>query len=165
MLPPLSREEAAAFAREKREEVISKHPFRVRRVARWSECDPAGVVYAGNFPEYMLSAVHLFRRHVLDGTWQEIRNELRVDTPAKALAMEFKGSLWPDDVFDMEVRIGDVRTRTFDFEVAAFRAESGASVFAGKLSAICVSAEDRRAAVPIPDALRRRLQQATQDPQ
>jgi acyl-CoA thioesterase FadM len=160
----LSKEEAASFAWEKREEVISKQPFRVRRVARWSECDPAGVVYAGNFPEYMLSAVHLFRRHVLDRTWQEIRSEARIDTPGKALSMVFNGSLWPDDVFDVEVRVGDVRTRTFDFDVAAFRAVDGTNVFTGKVSAICVSAEDRRAAVPIPDVLRHRLQQAKQPP-
>jgi acyl-CoA thioesterase FadM len=158
----LSKDEAAAFARDKREEVISRHPFRVRRVARWSECDPAGVVYAGNFAEYMLSAVHLFRRHVLDGSWQDIRSRTGIDTPGKALSMVFNGSLWPDDVFDVEVIVGDVRTRTFDFEVAASRADDGTKVFTGNVTAICVSAEDRRLAVPIPDVLRHRLQQARQ---
>ncbi len=38
------------------EYVTGYAPFTVRRTARWHECDPAGVVYAGNFTDYLLSA-------------------------------------------------------------------------------------------------------------
>ncbi len=155
----LSKEELAAFAREKREEIVSVTPFRVRRAVRWSECDPAGVVYAGNFPEYMLSAIHLFRRHVFDAAWRDIRTSTGTDMPAKAMSMVFNGSLWPDDVFDIEVHTGEVRTRSFDFEAIATRAENGSNVFEGRMTAICVSAENRGLAVPIPGALRARLEQ------
>lgn len=155
-----SKAEITEFARERREEVISTQPFRVRRVARWSECDPAGVVYVGNFAEYMLSAVHLFRRQVFDAGWAEMRDQFQIDTPGKALSMVFKGSLWPDDVFDVEVRVGEIRTRTFDFQTLARRALDGTHVFEGKLSAICVSAQDRRISMRIPDPLRHRLQAA-----
>jgi len=154
----LSKPEAEAFARASREQVISTVPFVVRRAARWAECDPAGVVYAGNFPEYMLSAVHLFRRHVLQATWQEIKANARVDTPGKAISMVFNRSLWPDDVFDTTVRVGDIRNRTFDFIVSAVHAVEGTSVFEGSVSAICVDAEDRRVAVPIPITLRDMLE-------
>ena len=149
-----SKDEIAAFARHSREEVVSTEPFTVRRVARWSECDPAGVVYTGNFAEYMLSAVHLFRRHVLLASWHEIKSHAKVDTPAKAISMVFNGSLWPDDVFDITVRVGDIRTRTFDFLASAIRADDGSSVFEGSVSAICVDAADRRVAAPIPPVLR-----------
>lgn len=153
----LSKEDAMLFARERREEIVSTSPFVVRRAARWSECDPAGVVYAGNFPEFMLSAVQLFRRHVLEGSWQEIRDETGIDTPSKAISMVFNGSLWPDDVFDTAVTVGEIRNRSFDFEVSAVRATDRSSVFTGKVSAICISAADRRTAVPVPEQLRRRL--------
>jgi 4-hydroxybenzoyl-CoA thioesterase len=145
----LSKDECATFARQSREEVVSSVPFTVRRVARWAECDPAGVVYTGNFAEYMLSAVHLFQ-----ASWQEIKSNQKVDTPAKAITMVFNGSLWPDDVFDVTVRVGDIRTRTFDFVASAVRADDGTSVFEGSVSAICVDAADRRVAVPIPAGLR-----------
>ena len=156
---PLSGREASQFASERREEIISKRPFVVRRVARWSECDPAGVVYSGNFAEFALSAMHLFRRHAFDATWRDIRENAGVDLPAKAISLVFNGSLWPDDVFDMEVRIGEIRTRTFDFEIAAVRADDGSSVFTGTLAVICVIAADRRIAAPIPDGLRGRLEE------
>src|ERR1700738_1588879 len=146
----LSKDECAAFARRSREEVISGAPFTVRRVARWAECDPASVVYTGNFAEYMLSAVHLFRRDVLQASWQEIKFRQKVHTPAKAISMIFNGSLWPDDVFDVSVRVGDIRTRTFDFVVSAVRADDGTGVFEGSVSAICVDAADRRVAGAIP---------------
>lgn len=156
---PLSRREIGDFASERREEIISKRPFVIRRVARWSECDPAGVVYSGNFAEYALSAMHLFRRHAFDATWRDIRENDRVDLPAKAISLVFNGSLWPDDVFDIEVRVGEIRTRTFDFEITAVRADDGSSVFIGTLGVICVTAADRRIAAPIPDALRQRLEE------
>src|SRR5581483_4826686 len=136
----LSKDEIAAFVRNGREEVVSTAPFVVRRVARWSECDPAGVVYVGNFTEYMLSAVYLFRRHVLQASWQELKSNVKVDTPGKALAMTFNGSLWPDDVFDVTVRLGEIRTRTFDFATSAVRADDGSSVFEGSVTSICVDA-------------------------
>jgi acyl-CoA thioesterase FadM len=154
----LSKEDAAAFARTSREEVISTSPFTVRRVARWAECDPAGVVYSGNFPEYMLSAAHLFRRHVLQASWLEIKSNSKVDTPAKALSMVFNGSLWPDDVFDIAIHVGEIRKRTFDFVATAVRADDGQGIFEGSVSAICVDAGDRRVSVPIPSALRKLLE-------
>ena len=154
----MSEKQQSQFAGESREEIISRSPFRVRRVARWSECDPAGVVYTGNFAEYMLSATHLFRRHVFGGTWKDIRDRVGIDTPNKALSLVFNGSLWPDDIFDIEVKVGEIRNRTFDFEVAAFRGDDGSSVFTGTLSAICVKADDRRIADPIPESLRRLLE-------
>ena len=47
------------------EYITNETPFTVRRAVRWAECDPAGVVYLGNFPHYLLSAVHLRTRSVL----------------------------------------------------------------------------------------------------
>jgi acyl-CoA thioesterase FadM len=155
----LSGPEASQFASERREEIISKRPFVVRRVARWSECDPAGVVYSGNFAEFALSAMHLFRRHAFDATWRDIRENAGVDLPAKAISLVFNGSLWPDDIFDMKVQIGEIRTRTFDFEIAAVRADDGSSVFTGRLGVICVTATDRRIATPLPEGLRLRLEE------
>lgn len=149
-----------SFADMSREQVVSLTPFTVRRVARWSECDPAGVVYTGNFSEYLMSATHLFRRHVLSGDWHSIRETVQVDLPAKALSLVFKGSLWPDDVFDTSIFVGDIRERTFDFLAQAKRTDGAGNVFDGRLSVICVSASDRRIAMPIPTALRTLLEQS-----
>ena len=151
--------EDLTFPEASREQVISIAPFTVRRVARWSECDPAGVVYTGNFTEYLISATHLFRRFVLGRDWSGIRESVHVDLPAKAISLVFNGSLWPDDVFDISLFVGDIRERTFDFVARAVRAGGSDKVFEGRLSVICVSASDRRTAVSIPHPLRARLEQ------
>ncbi|MCA1457079.1 hypothetical protein I6F35_28330 [Bradyrhizobium sp. BRP22] len=83
---------------------------------------------------------------------------MRVDTPAKAISMIFNGSLWPDDVFDVHVRVGEIRMRSFDFKAVATRADNGTNVFEGTVAAICVSSDDRCRSVPIPEALRTRLE-------
>ena len=128
-------------------------PFTVRRVARWSECDPAGVVYAGNFTEYLLSAAYLFRRHLFGRDWNQLRAEWNIDMPAKATSLVYEGSLWPDDVFDTALWVGTVRTRTFDILARARRTDGAGPVFVGRHAMICVSAGDRRVAAPLPGPL------------
>lgn len=136
------------------EQVIALSPFTVRRVARWRDCDPAGVVYAGNFPEYLLDATSHLRRHLFALSWDEVRRTTGVDTPAKAMSLVFCSSLWPDDVFDVEVYVGEIRQRTMDFLARARRADDGCDVFLGRLSTVTVAATDRRIAVDIPDVLK-----------
>jgi acyl-CoA thioesterase FadM len=129
-------------------------PFTVRRVALWRDCDPAGVVYAGNFTHYLLDAASEFRRHLFGVDWQSIRQSLGIDTPAKAMSLVFQGSLWPHDAFDVALYVGEIRVRTMDFLARACRADDGGAVFVGRFTSICVSAADRRIAREIPDALR-----------
>lgn len=140
------------------EYIVSESPFTVRRVTRWAECDPAGVVYVGNFPNFLLSAVHLFRNRALGAGWIDSWGGQGFQTPGKALSMVFQGSLWPDDVFDMAVYVGDIRTRTMDILVQATRAEDGTNVFAGSLTSVFVTKEDRRKTVSIPATTRALLE-------
>lgn len=140
------------------EYVTREAPFTVRRTARWAECDPAGVVYLGNFPHYLLSAVHLFRHHALDVAWLDTTGTQDFQTPGKAIAMVFQSPLWPDDVFDMAVYIGDVRKHTMDMLVQATRADNDEKVFAGSITSVFVSRTDRRKLVEIPPAAREQIE-------
>ena len=148
------------FVRTQLEQVVVLRPFTVRRVVRWADCDPAGVVYSGNLAEYLLSATHLFRRHLFGESWSQICRDWGIDTPAKAVSLVFGGSLWPDDVVDIRLHIGAIRTRTADLVARAVRADNGAGVFDGRVSFICVPANDRRVSAEIPDILRNTLDQA-----
>lgn len=149
--------EVDSFVRTQLEQVIALRPFTVRRVVRWADCDPAGVVYSGNLAEYLLSATHLFRRHLFGESWSQIRRDWGIDTPAKAVSLVFESSLWPDDVIDIRLYVGAIRTHTADLIARAGRADNGAGVFDGRVSFICVPASDRRISADIPDALRRVL--------
>jgi acyl-CoA thioesterase FadM len=140
------------------EYIANEAPFTVRRTVRWAECDPAGVVYLGNFPHYLLSAVHLFRHHSLDVAWVDTAGAQDYQTPGKAFSMVFQSSLWPDDMFDMAVYIGDVRKHTLDVLVQATRADNGDKVFAGSITSVFVSRTDRHKLVEIPPAAREQIE-------
>ncbi len=140
-----------------REYVACFSPFTVRRIVRWTECDPAGVVYLGNFPEYLISAAHLFRDHLFGNGWIAKDRRSGYQAPGKALSMVFQSPLWPDDVFDMSVYVGPLRTRTMSLLVQARRADDGRDVFAGRVTSIFVAKDDREKTVGIPDSIRKSL--------
>lgn len=127
------------------EYVSSTRPFTVRRRVRWSECDPAGVVFAGNFSIYLHNAVALFRTEMLGG----------FAAPTKAISLVFHRALWPDEEFDMAVYVSAVRNSTIEFRVIATVSKSkGEKVFDGTVTAIFIKKSERKAA-PIPVATRR----------
>lgn len=140
------------------EYVLSAQPFVVRRRVRWGECDPAGVVYTPRFTDYLVSAVSLFHEQLLGAEAAHYRKNLGIDTPCKGMSLVFQGALWPHDVFDMAVSIGEIRNASYDVMVKATTPD-GQPVFEGVFSPVCIPRTERRA-VPIPDDFRRRLQAA-----
>jgi acyl-CoA thioesterase FadM len=146
-----------------REYVASLSPFTVRRIVRWTECDPAGVVYLGNYPEYLISSVHLFRDRLFGQGWIAKDRSEGYQAPGKAISMVFQSSLWPDDVFDMAVYVGKLGRRTMSLLVEARRADNGKKVFAGRVTSIFVTRDDREQTIGIPENLRRELERYSAD--
>lgn len=146
------------MAIEPTEYVLSTQPFVVRRRVRWGECDPAGVVYTPRFTDYLTSAVMLFHEHLFEAEPANFRQALGIDTPCKGMTLVFHGALWPGDVFDMRVHVGDIRNSSYDIHVTATGVKSDA-VFSGVFSPVCIPRGERRA-VPIPDAYRTPLQRS-----
>ncbi|MDH2236121.1 thioesterase family protein [Pigmentiphaga sp. GD03639] len=134
------------------EHVLSSTPFVVRRRVKWGDCDPAGVVYTVTFGEYVISAVELFYGMLFDSTPQRVKDELGFGTPSRALSFDFRGSLWPDDEFDMRVTVEDIRQHTYALDITATTA-AGQTAFIAKLTPICVARGERRA-IPVPGVLR-----------
>ena len=134
--------------------VVAEQPFTVRRTARWSDCDPAGVVYAGQYPEYLLNAVSHFLRF-LRGVPIRVAPELEL--PCKHLALTFHESIYPDNVVDIQVGIGDIRAHTFDV-IARARFLDGRHAFDGVFAPICIKTGERFQKIDIPAELRDLLQ-------
>lgn len=144
------------------ESVESRTPFVLRRRVRWSECDPAGVVYTGKFVDYLLGAVNLFYANLVDSDYRSFLKELAVGTPCRGLEMDFRGALWPEDEFMMRVRVREVRRTTFDMQVDAYQ-ENGREIFVGRFTGICIPGDGERTSVAIPEALRAALAKHTNE--
>lgn len=138
------------------ESVLTRQPFVVRRRVKWSDCDPAGVVYTGKFPEYVLSAVNLFYSELAQGSYREWIRGMAVDTPCKGLEFDFHGALWPDDEFLIHCTVPAIRNHSYDIRLEATQAD-GRRIFTSRVSPICIGPE-KRAGVAIPQAMRERLE-------
>lgn len=102
------------------ERVIERRTFRMGRRVRWSERDPAGVVYTGKLVDFFLGAVHLFYANLSDDrSHRETIQSLGIDTPCRGLEIDLRGALWPDDEFVMAVGVGTFRRSSFDLCIHA----------------------------------------------
>jgi acyl-CoA thioester hydrolase len=143
------------------EEVISDEPLVLRRVVRWGDCDPAGVVYTPRFLDYVVSAHEAFVSLMLGGPIHMFKNELAVDFPVRGVEIDFRERLPLDTQFDMEVRVGEIRTHTFDLQIRAHKLEAegkrqGPLAFLARISPVTVGHETR-AAVALPQGLKKRV--------
>jgi len=132
--------------------VVSRLPFVVRRRVRWSDCDPAGVVYTGRFSEFVLDAVQLFFSDIAGGSYHRWVAGLGVDTPCKGMEFTFHHALWPEDTFDMTCTVPAIREHGYDIAIEA-AGMTGTPIFSARFSPICIQREVRRR-VPIPPAMR-----------
>ncbi len=137
------------------ERLVSRLPVTVRRRVLWGECDPAQVVYTPRFSDYLIAAFLWFQRIILDAGAPTLA-DANLSTPMKAMALEFHRTLRPDDIFEMTVLIGDIRSRTFDLDVTA-RTPAGETLFIGRMSPIFIN-RDQFKGVEIPSPFRERLE-------
>lgn len=144
------------------EEIVSDEPLIIRRVVRWGDCDAAGVVYTPRFLDYVVSAHEAFVSLLLGGPIHTMKGPLGVDFPVRGVEIDFRSRLPLDSQFDMEVRIGEVRTHTFDLHVVARFVLSegkrqGPETFRARISPVTIDRVTKKA-VPLPDEFRRRVQ-------
>jgi acyl-CoA thioester hydrolase len=143
------------------EYILSRRPFVVRRTVKWTECDPAGVVYTGRFVDYVASALHLFLGTLLGMPLQQAVLSVGVDFPLKALSFVFDASLRPDQMLDLAVAVAKLGNTTFETALTG-RIVDGPQAFTARATTICVVPAERRA-IRVPDGLRAKLREHATD--
>ena len=131
-------------------------PVTIRRRVKWSDCDPAGVVYTGTFSDYVISAAELFYGTLFETTPQRAKRMHGFGTPTRALSFDFRKSLYPDDEFEMTVEVAEIGKRTFTLTVTG-RGADGNVLFVANLTPVCVAREERRS-IDMPPVLREALE-------
>lgn len=144
------------------EEIISDEPLVIRRVVRWGDCDPAGVAYTPRFLDYVVSAHEAFISLMLGGPIHTMKQAAGVDFPVRGVELDFRSRLPLDSQFEMAVRLGEIRERTFDLHitariVVAEGKRQGPVAFVARISPITIDRASK-AGVPLPQALRSRLE-------
>lgn len=126
-------------------------PLTFQRRVKFGECDPAGVVYTPRFVDYITEAFLDFLEGLLGGPLQALLTEHDLGMPARGLHVDFKRSLRPDQQLDLQVRVSDIRQRSFELLINAFDAE-GQESFSALFSVVCVYRSQRKSRL-IPSVL------------
>jgi YbgC/YbaW family acyl-CoA thioester hydrolase len=130
----------------------------IARTVKWGECDPAGIVYTPRFSDYVVEAHLASFEQMFGRSPYDLLRAQGLALPAKALTVEFKKSLRPNQSFVMKARIAEIRTRTFDVGVDAFT-DDGSATFSGTLTLICLNLNSGKSQ-PLPEFLLTRLRAA-----
>jgi 4-hydroxybenzoyl-CoA thioesterase len=109
--------------------IVSLDPFVAQRRVGFQDCDPAGVVFAGNFYDFSLWAYDLYRHRALDGAFNG------VTAPMKACSFVHRSPLWPDDTVRFEVTPLRVGQRTFTLKLVGTCGER--AVFDVEMTLVC----------------------------
>jgi acyl-CoA thioesterase FadM len=130
------------------EGIVSLDPFIVQRRVSFAECDPAGVVYAGNFYDFALWAYELYRHLGLGKAFD------CVNAPMKAASLVHHSPLWPGDV--VQFRVTPIRVGRSTFTLALAGMCETRAVFDAEMKLVCKE-EGAWRSCPVPDALREAL--------
>lgn len=144
------------------EEVVSDEPLTLRRVVRWGECDPAGIAYTPRFLDYVVSVHEAFISLMLGGPIHMLKDKLSVDFPVRGVEIDFRSTFPLDSQFEMVVQVGDIRIRTFDIHINAFKVEAEGKrgdelAFVARITPVTVDHQSREA-VALPEQLKTRVE-------
>lgn len=128
--------------------IVSLDPFIAQRRVGFQDCDPAGVVFAGNFYDFALWTYDLYRHRALGGAF------VGVTAPMKAASFVHRSPLWPDDMVQFKVTPLGVGQTTFTLALAGTCGDR--AVFDVEMKLVCKEEEAWRSR-PVPSVLRMAL--------
>lgn len=124
---------------------------------RYSDCDPQGIVFNGNYPRYWDDAATDWLEELGFGGPQLGGNGVEVVTAR--LEIDFKAAARLGDVLETVVAVDRFGSASMDLSVRTTSQRTGDVLAVGKLVWVFVDPEHFRP-VPVPDHIRRALEAA-----
>jgi len=125
---------------------------------RYSDCDPQGIVFNGNYARYWDDAATDWLEELGLGGPELGGNGVEVVTAR--LEIDFKSAARLGEVLETSIKIARFGTTSMDLDVETINASSGLVIAAGKLVWVFVDPEHFRP-VPVPGDIKDRLENAT----
>ncbi len=136
--------------------VVQHLPYTVRRIVKWGECDPAGIVYTPRFLDYAIEAAEAWFKEVTGYHWNATRRELALGSPMVHCSLDFYHPLGPEDTVDLKVVLERLTRATYQLGIAGHNI-AGTHCFQAKLIGALISYETMKA-VRIPADFRARME-------
>jgi acyl-CoA thioester hydrolase len=122
---------------------------------RYSDCDPQGIVFNGNYARYWDDAATDWLEELGLGGPELGGNDVEVVTAR--LEIDFKAAAELGDVLETSIKIAKFGTSSMDLDVETINASSGVVIAAGRLVWVFVDPEHFRP-VPVPEKVRKVLE-------
>ncbi|PJK29524.1 acyl-CoA thioesterase [Minwuia thermotolerans] len=116
-------------------QVVARAPFTVRRLVRWGDSDPAGIVYTGTYLDYMVEAAEDFFIALTGRHWRDMQTESGTGTPMVHASMDFLKPVPAGQAIDIAVHVGRLGASSFDLHFIS-RTMAGDVCFTGKLTGV-----------------------------
>lgn len=124
---------------------------------RYSDCDPQGIVFNGNYARYWDDAMTDWFDD-LETTGPALE-EFGIDVVTARLEIDFKASATLRDVLETSIEVESVGNTSFVLLVVTTKESDQTIVATGKLVVVCVDRETFRP-TPVPEAFRGQIQVA-----
>ena len=125
---------------------------------RYSDCDPQGIVFNGNYPRYWDDAATDWLEDLGLGGPGLGGNGVEIVTAR--LEIDFKSSATLGDVLETSIEVARFGTASMDIAVVTVNQSSRELIAAGKLVWVFVDPEHFRP-VPVPEDIRKVLESGT----
>lgn len=114
--------------------------FVQRRAVSWGDSDPAGIVFTGRFPVFVLEAIEIFARERLAIDWYGLTVDERIGTPFVNFTIDFHHPVTPRDSIDIEVTVARVGTTSLTFAARGRHTTRGTLCFEAAATCVFVDA-------------------------
>jgi acyl-CoA thioesterase FadM len=133
-------------------------PFRVRRVVKWGESDPAGIVYTARFLDYAMETLETWFAETTGIHWSAMNIEIRMGSPAVHVTLDFFAPLACFESFTMTLSLEHIGRSAYTVLVDGYN-DDDVHCFQVKVVASIVSkSEDGMKSIPIPPEYRERME-------
>ena len=115
---------------------------------RWTECDPAGIVYFAHYLTYFELGTFEYMRS-RGANWGVIRERYGFQSVPRVEAhARFKASARYDDLIEVHTRIGEISRKVITFDSQVYRQADHRLLAEGHIKVVLTAADGRAAALP-----------------
>jgi acyl-CoA thioester hydrolase len=127
---------------------VSAAPHVTELRVRWTECDPAGIVYFAHYLTYFELGTFEYLRS-RGANWGVIRDRYGFQSVPRVEAhARFKASARYDDAIAVHTRIGDVSRKVITFESRVYRQADNLLLAEGHIKVVLTTADGRAGTLP-----------------
>ncbi|HEX6957407.1 MAG TPA: thioesterase family protein [Ferrovibrio sp.] len=128
------------------------NPYTVRRIVKWGECDPAGIVYTPRFLDWVLEAAESFFAEVVGVDWFQLNQKYGLGSPSVSVKLDFRKPIQFGQPFTIEVLVRRLSRSTITY---AMRGRNGAHELCFEAELVsCIVNHAQMKSVAIPDDIR-----------